>query len=54
MFASNFPIDGLHASYATLWQAYAQIVSGMTRGERENMFVHNSVRYYRLPPAVYR
>jgi len=48
MFASNFPIDGLHASYGALWSAYAQIVSGMSAGERENLFVNNAIKYYRL------
>jgi predicted TIM-barrel fold metal-dependent hydrolase len=51
MFASNFPIDGLHASYASLWRAYAQIVSGMASAERENLFVHNAIYYYNLPPV---
>jgi predicted TIM-barrel fold metal-dependent hydrolase len=50
MFASNFPIDRLHASYGTLWHAYAQIVSGMTAPERENLFIHNACHHYRLPP----
>jgi predicted TIM-barrel fold metal-dependent hydrolase len=48
MFASNFPVDGLHASYRALWSAYAEIVSGMSAGERENLFVNNALKYYRL------
>ena len=48
MFASNFPIDGLHASYSDLWKAYAQTVDGMTEAEHADLFVHNAVRYYRL------
>jgi predicted TIM-barrel fold metal-dependent hydrolase len=48
MFASNFPIDGLHSSYAALWSAYAQIVSGVSAAEREDLLVNNAVRYYRL------
>jgi predicted TIM-barrel fold metal-dependent hydrolase len=51
MFASNFPIDGLHASYTGLWHTYAQIVSGMTEAERDNLLLHNATRYYRLPPV---
>jgi predicted TIM-barrel fold metal-dependent hydrolase len=50
MFASNFPIDGLHRSYTVLWEAYAQIVSGMRASQREDLFIHNAIRYYRLPP----
>jgi predicted TIM-barrel fold metal-dependent hydrolase len=48
MFASNFPIDRLHASYNSLWQTYAKIVAGMAKAERDNLFVRNAVRYYRL------
>jgi predicted TIM-barrel fold metal-dependent hydrolase len=48
MFASNFPIDGLHASYAAQWSAYTQIVSGASVSERDNLFSGNAARYYRL------
>ena len=48
MFASNFPIDGLHGSYDALWSAYAQIVSGASVSEQENLFSGNAARYYRL------
>ena len=48
MFASNFPIDGLHSSYATLWSAYAQIVSGASHAEQADLFAQNAERYYRL------
>lgn len=48
MFASNFPIDGLHGSYDALWLAYAEIVSGASVSEREQLFVNNARRYYRL------
>jgi predicted TIM-barrel fold metal-dependent hydrolase len=48
MFASNFPIDRLQSSYRSLWSAYAQIVSEMDAHERENLFVKNAARYYRL------
>lgn len=48
MFASNFPVDGLHSSYAALWSAYAEIVSGASQTEREQLLVKNAVRYYRL------
>ena len=48
MFASNFPIDGLHSTYSALWSAYAQIVSGASDSDRELLFVSNARRYYRL------
>jgi predicted TIM-barrel fold metal-dependent hydrolase len=48
MFASNSPIDRLHASYVALWQSYAQIVSGMTEDETGKLFADNALRWYRL------
>ena len=48
MFASNFPIDGLHASYAALWSAYAEIVSGASDEDQDLLFRANATRYYRL------
>ncbi len=48
MFASNFPIDGLHSSYGALWRAYAEIVADTSEAEREALFVRNAERYYRI------
>jgi predicted TIM-barrel fold metal-dependent hydrolase len=48
MFASNFPIDRLHARYTDLWRAYAGIVAGATTSEREDLLGGNALRYYRL------
>ncbi len=48
MFASNFPIDGLHAGYAALWHAYASILEGASAVERAALFCDNAQRYYRL------
>ena len=48
MFASNFPIDRLHASYASLWHAYARIVGSATAAERQEMFIENAERIYRI------
>jgi predicted TIM-barrel fold metal-dependent hydrolase len=52
MFASNFPIDGLHAGYAALWRAYASILEGASDAERAALFCDNARRYYRLAAAV--
>jgi predicted TIM-barrel fold metal-dependent hydrolase len=51
LFASNFPIDGLHASYQRLWRAYAEIVADLAASERKGLFSDNALRYYRLTPA---
>ena len=48
MFASNFPIDGLHAGYAALWDAYASILEGASDAERSALFCDNARRCYRL------
>lgn len=48
MFASNFPIDGLHTTYPKLWHSYAKIVEGASAAEREQLFVSNARRLYRL------
>jgi predicted TIM-barrel fold metal-dependent hydrolase len=48
MFASNFPIDGLHAAYGELWSAYAATVEGASQAEREALFCGNAIRLYRL------
>jgi predicted TIM-barrel fold metal-dependent hydrolase len=48
MFASNFPIDGLHSSYGALWQAYAETVADASAAEREALFLRNAERYYRI------
>lgn len=48
MFASNFPIDGLHATYSSLWHAYGKIVAGASPAEREQLFIGNARRLYRL------
>ncbi len=49
MFASNFPIDRLHARYDTLWQTYARIVAGTTAGEQARLLHANAIHYYSLP-----
>lgn len=48
LFASNFPIDGLHSSYGALWHAYAEIVAGASAAERAALFVGNAERCYRI------
>jgi predicted TIM-barrel fold metal-dependent hydrolase len=48
MFASNFPIDRLHATYGALWSAFARIVAGGSAAERDDLLRANAKRYYRL------
>jgi predicted TIM-barrel fold metal-dependent hydrolase len=51
MFASNFPIDRLHARYGALWRAYARIIEGAADGERDQLLRSNAARYYSLRPS---
>ncbi|WP_175961836.1 amidohydrolase family protein [Burkholderia pyrrocinia] len=48
MFASNFPIDRLHAGYPALWRAYSEIIAGASDAERHALFVGNAERIYRI------
>ena len=51
MFASNFPIDRLHARYDALWRAYAEIIEGAAESERDQLLRSNAARYYSLRPS---
>lgn len=48
MFASNFPVDRLFASYEGLWNAYASIVKDMSETEKDALFKSNAERIYRI------
>ena len=48
MFASNFPVDGMAASYDRIWQAFDVITRAFATGERSALFHDNASRYYRL------
>jgi predicted TIM-barrel fold metal-dependent hydrolase len=51
MFASNFPVDSLVGSFATIYNGFSDIVSGFTDAERDAMFRANAARLYRIPLA---
>jgi len=48
MFASNFPVDGLHGTFDELLRAYATIVAGLDDEARDRLFAGNAARVYRL------
>jgi predicted TIM-barrel fold metal-dependent hydrolase len=48
MFASNFPVDRLMASYDRLWDAYRDISAGFSSAEKELLFAKNAERVYRI------
>ena len=48
MFASNFPVDRLMASYDRLWNAYRDISAGFSSAEKALLFRENAERIYRI------
>jgi L-fuconolactonase len=47
MFASNFPVDGLHGTFDQLYTAYAEVVSGVDDTIRDALFAGTASRLYR-------
>lgn len=52
MFASNFPVDSLVASFDTIFSGFLEITSGCSADERDRMFRENAVRIYHIPAEV--
>ncbi len=50
MFASNFPVDGMCASFETIFNGFAEMVSGFTQEEQRKLFHDNAKRIYRITP----
>ena len=50
MFASNFPVDGLCASFATIFDGFRQIVSDLPPEAQARLFCGNARRHYRTGP----
>lgn len=48
MFASNFPVDGLRASFDTIFDGFKQIVADLPHSDRVKLFAGNAARFYRL------
>ena len=48
LFASNFPVDGLHGSLDELWSAYSAVTAGLPADERDALFAGTATRLYRL------
>lgn len=47
LFASNFPVDGLHGSLDQLWSAYAEVALGLEATDRDALFAATAARLYR-------
>ncbi len=48
MFASNFPVEGLHASYDALWDAFDAITAGYADADRDALFRDTARRLYAI------
>lgn len=48
MFASNFPVDRLMASYDRLWEAYREITAAFSAAERRQLFMSTAERIYKI------
>ena len=48
MFASNFPVERLMASYDRLWNAYREITSDFSEDERQQLFRSTAEKIYRI------
>ena len=47
MFASNFPVDGMHGTLDELFGAYAAVTSGLDDASRDLLFAGTAERVYR-------
>jgi predicted TIM-barrel fold metal-dependent hydrolase len=48
MFASNFPVDGLVATFDTIYTGFQTIVRDFPLADQRRLFHDNAVRFYRL------
>jgi predicted TIM-barrel fold metal-dependent hydrolase len=48
MFASNFPVDGLVASFDAIFSGFRAIVADLPEDQQRRLFRDNAVRIYRL------
>lgn len=48
MFASNFPVDRLRASYDLIYDSFKTIVADLPRADQEQLFSRTAATFYRL------
>ena len=48
MFASNFPVDGLVASFSTIFDGFFEITADLAAADQEKLFAQNARRLYRI------
>lgn len=47
LFASNFPVDGMHGTFDELYSAFAEVTAGLDDESRDKLFAANAERIYR-------
>jgi L-fuconolactonase len=47
LFASNFPVDGMHGTFDQLYEAYSALTAGLDDDARDKLFAGNAERIYR-------
>ncbi len=47
MFASNFPVDGMHGTFDELYTTFAAVTAGLDDASRDKLFAANAERIYR-------
>ena len=47
LFASNFPVDGMHGTFDELYTSYSAVTSGLGDEARDKLFAANAERIYR-------
>ena len=48
MFASNYPVDSLRATFTTIYSGFEELTRGMPEAQRRALFHDNAVRIYRM------
>ena len=46
MFASNFPVDGMHGTFDDLYGAYDELTADLDESTRDQLFAGNAERVY--------
>jgi predicted TIM-barrel fold metal-dependent hydrolase len=47
MFASNFPVDGMHGTFDELYAVYDAVTSDLDASNRAQLFAGTAERFYR-------
>ena len=48
LFASNFPVDGVVASYDTIFDGFRAIVAHLPEADQRKLFCENAAKVYRI------